>query len=93
MQEKNRYIYLLSNILSFCLGVVGIIFFCDFRSGIEILVTELDDILQQIADLMSEFQNKKNGKVVPSKSCYDKGYDAREQSCNSLFEVGIFFCA
>lgn len=62
-------------------------FWIYFRSGIEIVVTELDDLLQQIADLKLEFEKKKKKKFIThpssqSKSSYLKGYDAREESCS-----------
>ncbi|CAH1107352.1 unnamed protein product [Psylliodes chrysocephalus] len=56
------------------------------RSGMEIQMTELDDLLQQISELMSEFSNKEKKNVlnVPNKTSYVKGFEAREQSCSSF---------
>lgn len=62
--------------------------FSNFRSGIEVIVTELDDLLQQILILMKEFQRKKIKSALQSscpdneKTSYQKGYEAREQSCS-----------
>lgn len=66
-----------------------------FRSGIEVEVTEIDDILQQIYEQMKEFQNKKGkAKIVnmnlegelpiQSKTSYQRGYEMREEAVSSL---------
>ncbi|XP_072399400.1 uncharacterized protein [Diabrotica undecimpunctata] len=55
------------------------------KSGVEVEVSEQDDLLHQIADLMQEFQGKKNTKSIETeKSSYQKGYDQRELACSSM---------
>lgn len=68
-------------------------FLINFRSGIEIVTTEIDDLLQQIAELINEFQKEKNTTRVTMrekniKTSYMKGYESREQSCSSFVNNG-----
>ena len=66
------------------------------RSGIEILVSEIDDLLQQIASLMKEYNNKKQVKNTGSKikheekTSYEKGLETRQKACNPQFNGSLF---
>lgn len=61
-----------------------------FRSGTEEIVTELDDLLQQILELMNEFKGKKGGVKTQTqdKTSFQKGFDARED-CVANMQRGI----
>lgn len=68
-----------------CTNMIPII----FRSGIEIEITEVDDLLQQISDMIKEFRNKSFNicKLEASeKTSFQKGHESREEAATSLTE-------
>ncbi|CAG9814660.1 unnamed protein product [Phaedon cochleariae] len=67
-------------------------------SGIEIFVTEIDDLLEQIIIMVSEYQKKKiscpttttmHPNAVASKSSYQEGFHAREKACVTLLGTDL----
>lgn len=60
---------------------------CLIRSGIEEEVSEIDDLLRTIAELMNEFKNlqiKNKNTKSHENSLYQKGFEAREAATQEI---------